>query len=309
MATLVRAAPLAEGPFPTAKIIPALATLASQRRPPPAHPGPVGRAARPPPLPTPPHTGPVAAARLESIRRGLAYGGGESGRPMMADMDSISSAIEHLVAGLIGDGMLDDQFRQLMSLQNEQSPDFLTEVVQLFFLEGHRRLTKFGQMLGDEGVELGELGQAVLDFKGSTASFGAKFVTDLCDTLRGQALAGDREACRATLGQQEEALGALEARMNAFLELELERKAAMGSGGGDPAPDCVSSICRHPAIRARCEGLGALAGDGRRGCGWAGGGARRLGLSRARPMFAGGDAGDVASIAIRDGGRVDRGDS
>jgi len=150
---------------------------------------------------------------------------------MMADMDSISSAIEHLVSGLIGDGMLDDQFRQLMSLQNEQSPDFLTEVVQLFFLEGHRRLTKFGQMLGDEGVELEKLGQAVLDFKGSTASFGAKFVTDLCDTLRSQALAGNREACRETLGQQEEALGALEARMNAFLELELERKAAMGSAG------------------------------------------------------------------------------
>jgi len=150
---------------------------------------------------------------------------------MMADLDSISAAIDHLVARLIGDGLLDDQFRQLMSLQNEQSPDFLTEVVQLFFMEAKRRLQMFGMMLTAGAVGLEELGQKVLDFKGSSASFGAKFVTDLCDKMRVHCLAGDVEACRSTLAAQEEALSTLESRMDTFLQLELERKTAVGSTG------------------------------------------------------------------------------
>lgn len=148
----------------------------------------------------------------------------------MADQNIIDGKIELLITRLIGDGMLDDQFRQLMRLQNESSPDFLTEVVELFFLESKRRLQTFAVMLGEGTPKFADLRQQVLDFKGSTASFGAKLVTDLCDTLRSHCQSCNLEQCKETLAQQEDALAKLEQRMAVFLQLEGERKNADGAG-------------------------------------------------------------------------------
>ena len=52
-------------------------------------------------------------------------------------------------------------------------------MVELFFMESKRRLHRFALMLADGAPEFPDLGQQVLDFKGATASFGAKMATNL----------------------------------------------------------------------------------------------------------------------------------
>lgn len=154
----------------------------------------------------------------------------------MTSPNSINARIEQLVCRLIAEGMLDDQFRQLMKLQNETNPDFLTEVVDLFFFESKRRMQRFSSMLLEDQPNFRLLDQHVLDFKGSAASFGAKTIANLCDALRAYCQQHSLEKCHETLRIQWEALTSLERSMETFMQLETERKdtiAAVAPAGAD----------------------------------------------------------------------------
>ena len=52
-------------------------------------------------------------------------------------------------------------------------------LLELFFMESKRRLHRFALMLADGAPEFPDLGHFKGDFKGATASFGAKMATNL----------------------------------------------------------------------------------------------------------------------------------
>ena len=52
---------------------------------------------------------------------------------MDTDQTGADNEIAVLLAGLKGEGHIDDQFEQLLSLQDESDPDFVRSVMQLFF--------------------------------------------------------------------------------------------------------------------------------------------------------------------------------
>jgi histidine-containing phosphotransfer peotein len=163
------------------------------------------------------------------------------------------------------EGVLDDQFAQLLSLQDDSNPDFVLEVVGLYFDDSAQKAQRIAAMVGLASPEGGaaaaaaagapppngsasasaECDFAALDaiahqFKGSSASLGARQVALACSSLRDACVAGDLAAAQAGARQMAEALAAARARLEAVAALERRRKevaaaaaaaAASGEGG------------------------------------------------------------------------------
>ena len=90
----------------------------------------------------------------------------------------------HWVQQMTLHGLLDDQFDQLLQLQQEDSPGFLQEIITLFFTDSSSKFAKLDQLLAQQPVSFQEVDQTVHQLKGSSASLGARQVADLCIQVR-----------------------------------------------------------------------------------------------------------------------------
>mmetsp|Transcript_36652 Transcript_36652/g.81569 ORF Transcript_36652/g.81569 Transcript_36652/m.81569 type:complete len:142 (-) Transcript_36652:807-1232(-) len=137
--------------------------------------------------------------------------------------------IESLVLQFQQEGILDEQFQQLMQLQDETNPNFVEEVVQLYFEDSGTKIDKIAQML--QGLpDYNELDQLVHQFKGSSASLGAQQIAQLCIKLRESCQSQNREMCVFLLQQIQEAYRILKNRLELFLREEAKRKQAHLAG-------------------------------------------------------------------------------
>ncbi len=117
----------------------------------------------------------------------------------MAQLQQTQAALDQLLNQLIGEQLLDEQFMQLLQLQDESNPDFVTEVVELYFEDSGSKLDKLGGKLVAPPVDFNDVDQLVHQFKGSSASFGAQSIAQGCVKLREACLASDLAACQALL--------------------------------------------------------------------------------------------------------------
>ncbi|CAJ2653364.1 unnamed protein product [Trifolium pratense] len=69
-------------------------------------------------------------------------------------------------ASLFQEGFLDNQFNQLEQLQDESNPDFVVEVVTLFFDDAERILNELTTSLGQEKIDFKRLDAHVHQLKG-----------------------------------------------------------------------------------------------------------------------------------------------
>ncbi|XP_074303256.1 histidine-containing phosphotransfer protein 1-like isoform X2 [Silene latifolia] len=79
---------------------------------------------------------------------------------------------KHLIdytASLFNEGILNEQFTQLQSLQDESNPDFVGEVVNLFFEDSERLLNEMAKSLGQGNVDFKKLDAHVHQLKGSSS--------------------------------------------------------------------------------------------------------------------------------------------
>lgn len=139
--------------------------------------------------------------------------------------------IDRLVFQLQQEGVLDEQFQQLMQLQDESNPDFVAEVIQLYFEDSAQKLDRVGLMLSTPAVDYNELDQLVHQFKGSSASLGAATIAQLCIRLREGCQTQNQQMCLALLAQLREAYMLLRNKLEMFMQLEGQRKqiaAALG---------------------------------------------------------------------------------
>ncbi|KAK2456479.1 histidine-containing phosphotransfer protein [Trifolium repens] len=72
-------------------------------------------------------------------------------------------------ASLFQEGFLDNQFNQLEQLQDESNPDFVVEVVTLFFDDAERLLNELTTSLGQENIDFKKLDAHVHQLKGSSS--------------------------------------------------------------------------------------------------------------------------------------------
>jgi histidine-containing phosphotransfer protein len=125
--------------------------------------------------------------------------------------------MEQYVAELIGQGLLDEQFTQLLQLQDEGSPGFVSEVVNLFFEDTESKIVKIGQALSTQPCPYHELDGMVHQLKGSSASIGACQLSSLCIRMRERCQAQDVGGCQALLMELQQAFVLLKGRLMPFL--------------------------------------------------------------------------------------------
>ncbi|KAL2942212.1 Histidine-containing phosphotransfer protein 3 [Bienertia sinuspersici] len=72
-------------------------------------------------------------------------------------------------ASLFDEGFLNDQFTQIHSLQDESNPEFVAEVVNVFFKDSQRLLDETEKLLSQESVDYHKLGANMHQLKGSSS--------------------------------------------------------------------------------------------------------------------------------------------
>ena len=150
----------------------------------------------------------------------------------MAATAEVAARIEGYVTQLQQEGVLDEQFRQLMQLQDETNPDFVTEVVQLFFEDSASKIERIGVMLSAPDPDFTELDHLVHQFKGSSASLGARMIEQLCIRLREMCGAQNSPACVMLLGQVQQCYDLLKTKLEVFMQLEARHKQLQQQEGG-----------------------------------------------------------------------------
>lgn len=132
--------------------------------------------------------------------------------------------LETYVKQMQAEGLLDDQFQQLLSLQDESNPDFVSEVVTLYFQDSVGKLEKLHQILSQPAPDFHELDQVVHQFKGSSASLGATHIAQLCIKLRQGCEQQDASTCQQLVQEVVQSYELLKQRLEHFLQLEQQQK-------------------------------------------------------------------------------------
>lgn len=104
------------------------------------------------------------------------------------------------------------QFQELLELQNEEEPEFVAEIVEMYLADAKVMLTELSKLFSEEKVKEAEDGKpdyntvrAVLHkLKGSSSTFGADGVQQKCEELREHCINEDLDKCRKGEGSLEE---------------------------------------------------------------------------------------------------------
>ncbi|CAL0316182.1 unnamed protein product [Lupinus luteus] len=132
-------------------------------------------------------------------------------------------------AVMLREGFLDDQFIQLQKLQDDSSPDFVIEVMTMFFEDSENLLNNMKRALEQEPVDFRQVDAHVHQFKGSSASVGAGRIKNVCATFRDLCEAQKLEGCVTCLQQLQHEYSLLKSNLQPLFRLRQQIQAAGGS--------------------------------------------------------------------------------
>ncbi|KAK7391962.1 hypothetical protein VNO78_20387 [Psophocarpus tetragonolobus] len=147
-------------------------------------------------------------------------------------MDGIVQLQRQLVdytASLFHEGFLDDQFNQLQQLQDESNPDFVVEVVTLFFEDAERLLNELSKALGQPSIDFKKVDAHVHQLKGSSSSIGAQRVHRVCFAFRNSCEEQNVEGCLKNLQQVKHEYSLVKSKLETLFGMEQQILAAGGS--------------------------------------------------------------------------------
>ncbi|KAG6782067.1 hypothetical protein NC652_008138 [Populus alba x Populus x berolinensis] len=108
--------------------------------------------------------------------------------------------MNRLLAMLFHQGVLDEQFLQLQQLEDESSPNFVSEVVNIYFHESEKLLRNLRGLLMDrEFSDYKKMGTHLNQLMGSSSSIGAKRVRNVCVAFRASSEQNSRAGCLRAL--------------------------------------------------------------------------------------------------------------
>ncbi|KAF1898572.1 hypothetical protein Lal_00023575 [Lupinus albus] len=135
--------------------------------------------------------------------------------------------MNRLLSFLFHQGVLDEQFLQLQQLQDETSPNFVTEVVNIYFHESEKLLKNLRELLMEKELsEYKRIGMHLNQFIGSSSSIGAKRVTNVCIAFRAATDQNNRPGCLRALEMLEHEYCYLKNKLHELFQIEQQRALA-----------------------------------------------------------------------------------
>ncbi|KAL7235011.1 hypothetical protein ACSBR1_018481 [Camellia fascicularis] len=125
-------------------------------------------------------------------------------------------------------GFLDEQFTQLQQLQDESNPEFVVEVVSLFFEDSERLLNELTRALGQQSVDFKKVDAHVHQFKGSSSSIGAQRVQNACISFRNYCDQQNIEGCLKSLQEVKQEYSVVKNKFETLFKLEQQLLKAGG---------------------------------------------------------------------------------
>ncbi|KAM7485161.1 hypothetical protein LguiA_001170 [Lonicera macranthoides] len=132
-------------------------------------------------------------------------------------------------ASLFGEEFLDAQFTQLQQLQDESNPDFVVEVVSLFFDDSEKLLNDLSKALEQQNVDFKRVDAHVHQLKGSSSSIGAQRVKNACISFRNFCDEQNIEACLRCLQQVKQECAIVKNKLDTLFRLEQQILEAGGA--------------------------------------------------------------------------------
>ncbi|KAK1434169.1 hypothetical protein QVD17_11087 [Tagetes erecta] len=120
---------------------------------------------------------------------------------------------------LFDQGYLDEQFIQLEELQDNSNPNFVEEVVTLFYRDSARFLSNLDQALEKRSLDFGKLDSLMHQFKSSSTSIGAKKVKSECTQFRNYCNARNAEGCKRTFQNVKKEYTILRKKLEAYFQM------------------------------------------------------------------------------------------
>ncbi|KAL3517520.1 hypothetical protein ACH5RR_020109 [Cinchona calisaya] len=132
------------------------------------------------------------------------------------------------LTSLYREGFLDDQFVQLQKLQDDSNPDFVLEVVSLFFEDSEKLLNNLAAALQQQFVDFKQVDAHVHQFKGSSSSIGAYRVKDACVHFRNFCEDKNLDGCLKCLQHVKNEYYLVKNKLETLFRLEQQILAAGG---------------------------------------------------------------------------------
>ncbi|XP_057473703.1 pseudo histidine-containing phosphotransfer protein 6-like [Actinidia eriantha] len=143
--------------------------------------------------------------------------------------DRLRADMNRLLAFLFHQGVLDEQFLQLQQLQDESSPNFVSEVVNIYFHESEKLLRNLrGLVLEREFSDYKKMGIHLNQLIGSSSSIGAKRLTNICVAFRAASDQNNPTACLRALELLEHEYCYLKNKLLRIFQIEQQRVMAAG---------------------------------------------------------------------------------
>ncbi|KAL8225516.1 hypothetical protein R6Q57_018094 [Mikania cordata] len=147
----------------------------------------------------------------------------------MASVPQLQRQLIEYTASLYEEKYLDDQFLQLQKLQDESNPEFVVEVVSLFFEDSEKLLNNLATALQQKSVDYKQVDSHVHQFKGSSSSIGAQRVTNVCAHFRNYCEEKNLDGCLQCLQQVKHEYILVRNKLEALFRLEQQILQAGGS--------------------------------------------------------------------------------
>ncbi|GAV89688.1 Hpt domain-containing protein, partial [Cephalotus follicularis] len=120
---------------------------------------------------------------------------------------------------LFDQGFLDEQFIQLEELGDDANPNFVEEVVSLYYRDSVRLIHNLEQALEKSPLDYNKLDEYMHQFKGSSSSIGAKKVKAECTQFKEFCMAEYREGCMRTFQQVKREYTTLKKKLEAYFQV------------------------------------------------------------------------------------------
>nr|CAD1843198.1 unnamed protein product [Ananas comosus var. bracteatus] len=119
---------------------------------------------------------------------------------------------------LFDQGYLDEQFYQLEELQDEASPNFVEEVVALFFKDSLRLMSNIDQALEKHPRDFHRLDSLMHQLKGSVSSIGALRMKNECTLFKEHCDEQNIEGCQRSFQKVKREHAALRQKLETYFQ-------------------------------------------------------------------------------------------